>query len=98
MLSGDGDGTVGATHDGTLVVKGIGVAEVNDEARVFRATRKGYGGADFNAESFVGLGAGNARGGGGVRALVALDVDGARRRGGAASVARGANASVVSAK
>jgi hypothetical protein len=86
------NGTVGAAHDGTFVIEGIGVAEVNDEAGVFRATRKGNSRADFNAEGFVGLGIGKARGSGGVRALVTLDVDGAGRRGGAASVGRGANA------
>jgi hypothetical protein len=35
MLRDDGDGTVGAAHDGTFVIEGIGVAEVNDEAGVF---------------------------------------------------------------
>ncbi len=92
MLGGDGDGTIGAAHDSALVIEGIGVAEIDDKAGVFRATHKGNSRANFNAKRFVGLGVGNARRSGGVGALVALDVDGAGRRGGAASVGRGANA------
>jgi hypothetical protein len=92
MLGGDGDGTIGAAHDGAIVIEWIRTAEVDDEASVLRTAHKSDRGSDFDTESFVGLGVGNARGSGGVRALVALDVDGARRRGGTASVGRGTNA------
>jgi hypothetical protein len=95
MLGGNGDGTISAAHDRAFMVKGIGAAEVNDEARVLGTAHKRDAGSNFNAEGFVGLGVGNARGSGGVRALVALDVDGARRRGGTASVGRGANTSGI---
>ena len=54
MLSSDGDGTIGATHDGAFVIKGMGAAEINEEARVFGAAHKGDGRADFNAEGLVG--------------------------------------------
>lgn len=88
MLSSDGEGTIGATHDGTFVIKGIAAAENHDEARVFGATRhRGDGRADFN--SLVGLGVGSARRSGGIDPLAALDVDGARRGSGTAGVRRG---------
>jgi hypothetical protein len=61
MVGDDGDGAVGATHDGALAIEGIGAAEIDDKAGVLRATHKGNSRADFNAESFVGLGVGNAR-------------------------------------
>src|SRR5208283_125896 len=54
MLGGDGDGSISAARDGAFVIEGIGAAEINDEARVFRATHKDDGGAHFNAESLVG--------------------------------------------
>jgi hypothetical protein len=92
MLGGDGDGTIGTTHDDTVVIEGIGGAEVDDEAGVFGAAHKGDGGAHFNAEGFVGLSAGNARGRGGIGSPAALDVDGAGRGSGAASVRCGTNA------
>ena len=92
MLGDHGDGTIGAAHDGAFMVKGIGTTEVNHEAGVFGATHKSDCGADLNAEGLVGLGIGDARGSGGVGALVALDVYGAGRRDGAASVGSGANA------
>jgi hypothetical protein len=95
MPSGDGVGTIGATHDGTFVIKGIGAAEINEEARVFGATHKGDGRADFNTEGLVGLGVGNARRSGGIAPLAALDVDGARGGSGTAGVRRGANASGI---
>src|SRR5260370_18789754 len=95
MLSSDGDGTIGPTHDGTFVIKGIGAAEVDDEASVLRTAHKGDRGADFNAEGFVGLGVGNIGGSGRVGTLAALDVDGARRGSGTAGVRRGTNASSI---
>jgi|SRR6516164_6011600 len=89
---GNGDRTIGAAHDRAFVIKGIGAAEVNDEAGVLGTAHEGDAGSDFNAERFVGLGVGNIRRSGGVRPLVTLDVDGAGRGGGAASVGLGATA------
>ena len=82
----DGDGTISAAHDGALVIEGVGAAEVNDEAGVLRGAGESDGGADLNAEGFVGLGVGNAGRSGGIGPLAALDVDGAGRGSGAASV------------
>lgn len=98
MLGGNGDGTISATHDRALVVKWIGAAEVNDEAGILGTAHERDARSNFNAERFVRLGVGNVGRSGGVRALVALDVDGARRRGGAASVGRGANAGRIGSR
>ena len=77
MFCGDGDGAIRATDDGAIVIEGIGVAEVDDGAGVFRAAREGDGGAGLNAKGLIGFGAGDAWGGGGGGALAAPDVDGA---------------------
>jgi hypothetical protein len=95
MFGDHGDGTVSAAHDGALVIEGIGAPEIDDKTGVSRATHKGNRRADFNTEGFVGLSVGKVRGSGSVRPLVALDVDGAGRRGRAASVACGANANGI---
>ena len=34
MLGGYGDGPIGTAHDGALMVKGIGGAEIEDKPRV----------------------------------------------------------------
>jgi hypothetical protein len=80
MFSGDGDGTIRAANDGTLVVKRIVLAKVNDETGVLGAGGKGDGGADLNAEGLVVLGVGDTRLGGGVAASAAPDINGARLR------------------
>src|SRR4029077_13201829 len=71
---------------------GCRIAEVNYEAGVFGATHEGDGRADFNAEGFIFLGAGDVGSSGCPRTLAALNVDGAGRRNGATSVGGGANA------
>ena len=86
MFGGDGDGTIRAADDGTFVVKRIVLTEVNDETDALGTGRKRYGGAHLNAESFVGLGVGDARFRGCVVVSAAPDVDGARRGNRAASV------------
>ena len=86
MFGGDGDGTIRAAANGTFVVKRIVLAEVNDETDALGTGRKRYGGAHLNAESFVGLGVGDARFRGCVVVSAAPDVDGARRGNRAASV------------
>jgi len=91
MLGDHSDGTIRTAHDGALVIEGIGAAEVNDEAGVLRGAGEGDGGANFDAEGFVRLGVGNARGRGGIGPLAAPDVDGAGRGGRTASVRRAAN-------
>ena len=63
MLGGYGDGPIGTAHDGALVVKGIGGAEIQDKPRVLGRASEGEGGASLDAEGFVGLGAGDTRGG-----------------------------------
>ena len=64
MLGGNGDGTIGAAHDGAIVIEWIRAAEVDDEASVLRTAHKGDRGADFNAEGFVRLGIGDVGGSG----------------------------------
>lgn len=92
MLGSNGDGSISAAHDGALVIKGIGATEVNHEAGIPGTAHERDARSNLDAERFVGFGVGNTGRGGGVRSLVTLDVDGARRRGGAAGVGRGANA------
>jgi len=92
MLCGNADGTISATHDRAFVVKWVGAAEVNDEAGILGTAHERDARSNLDAERFVGLGVWNVGRSGGVRPLVALDVDGASRRGGAARVGRGANA------
>jgi hypothetical protein len=92
MFGGDGDGAIRSARDGTFMVKGIVFAEVNDETDVPGAGDKSDGGADLNAERFVGLGVWGARFRGGGTASAAPDIDGARRGSGAASVGLSANA------
>ena len=50
MLGVHGDRPTGTAPDSALVVKGIGVAELKDEARVLRGTRKDDGGSSFDAK------------------------------------------------
>ena len=53
MLGGDGNGAIRAAYDCTLVIKRVGAAVVDHEARVLGTTHKGDAGAHFNAEGFV---------------------------------------------
>ena len=92
MFGGDVDGTIRAANDGTLVVKGVVLTEVNNETGVLRTSGESDGGADLNAERRVGFGVGETRFRGGVVASAASDVDNARRRSGAASVGLSADA------
>jgi len=92
MFGGDANRAIGAAYDGTLVIEGIGAAEVDHEAGILGTTHKINGGANLNAESFVGLRIGNAGGRGGTGAPAALDVDGAGRGSGTARIRRGTNA------
>ena len=92
MLGGYGDGPIGTTHDGALVVKGIGVAEIKDEAGVLRGAGESDGGANFDAEGFIALGAGDARSSASRGSRAAPDVDRAWGGSGTARVLRGTNA------
>jgi len=92
MFGDDGDGTIRAANDGTLVVKGVVLTEVNNETGVLGTSGESDGGADLNAERRVGFGVGETRFRGGVVAPAAPDVDNARRRSGAASVGLSADA------
>ena len=76
MFGGHGNGAIRAAYDGTLVIKWISIVEVDDEASVLRIAHKGDGGADLNAEDFVGFCVGYARGRGGTGTPAAPDVDG----------------------
>ena len=91
MFGGDGNGTIGAAYDGTFVIEGIGAAEVDDEAGIPGITHKGDGGANFDAEGFVGLSVGNARSRGCIGTPASPDVDGAGRGRGTARVRPDAN-------
>src|ERR1700739_2497682 len=91
MLGGHGNGTIGAANDGTFVIKGVGAAEVDDEAGIPRITHKGDGGTNLDAEGFVGLGVGNARRRGCIGTPASPDVDGAGRGRGTARVRPDAN-------
>ena len=92
MLGGHGNGAIRAAQDGTLVIKWIGTVEVDDEASVLRIAHKGDGGADLNAEDFVGFCVGYARGRGGIGAPAAPDVDGTGSGRGTTRVLCGAHA------
>ena len=92
ILGGYRDGPIRTAHDGALVVKRIGAAEIEDEAGVLCRARKGDGGASFDTEGFVGLGARRARSSASGGSLAASDVDRARGRSGTAGVLRGTNA------
>jgi len=92
MLGGHGNGAIRAAHDGTLVIKWISTVEVDDEASVFRTAHKGDGGADLNAEDFVGFCVGYARSCGGRGAPAAPDVDGTGSGRGTTRVLCGAHA------
>jgi hypothetical protein len=81
VFCSDGDRTVGTADDRTLMIEGIGFAEVDDEPSIFGTTHKGDCGANLDAEDLVRLGVRNTGGRGGQSALTAPDVDGARRRG-----------------
>jgi len=98
MFGDDSDGTIRTAHDGTLVIEGIGAAEVNNEAGILGSAHESDAGANFNAEGFVFLGTGNAWGRGGVGTLAALYVDGTGRRSRATGVSRGANASGIGSR
>src|ERR1700752_3538824 len=82
VFCSDSDRAVGAADDRTLMIEGIGFAEVDDEASIFGTTHKGDCGTNFDAERLVRLGVGNAGRRGGQGALTAPNVDGARGRGG----------------
>ena len=90
MLGGHGNGTIGAANDGTFVIKGVGAAEVDDEAGIPGITHKGDGGSNFDAEGFVGLSVGNARRRSCIVTPASPDVDGAGG-GGTARVRPSAN-------
>ena len=92
MPCGYGDGPIGTAHDGALMIKRIRVAEIKDEAGVLRGAGKGDSGASFDAEGFVGLGAGDARSSASRGFRAAPDVDRAWGGSGTASVLRGTNA------
>jgi len=92
MLGGYRDGPIRTAHDGALVVKGIGAAEIEDEASVLRGAGKGDSGASFDAEGLVGFGAGDARSSASGGSRAASDVDRARGRSGTTGVLRGTNA------
>jgi len=92
MLGDDGDGAICAANDGTFMVKGIVLTEVDDETGVFGTGGESDGGADLNAERFVGFCVKDTRFRGSVVASAAPDIDGARRGNRAASVGFGANA------
>jgi hypothetical protein len=66
LFRDDSNRAIGAAHDGALVIEGIGAAEANDEAGVLRGAGESDGGANFDAEGFVGLGTRNVRSRGGV--------------------------------
>ena len=55
MFSRDGYGTICAANDGTFVVKGIFLPEINDETGVFGTGGESDGGTDLNAKGLVGL-------------------------------------------
>ena len=52
MLGGHSNGPIGAAQHGSLIIKGIGVAKIKDEAGVLGETGEGDGGASFDAEGF----------------------------------------------
>ena len=92
MFGGDVDGTIRAANDGTLVVKGVVLTEVNNKTGVLGTSGESDGGADLNAKGLVGLSIRETRFRGGVLASAAPDVDNARRRSGAASAGLSADA------
>lgn len=92
MFGSDGDGTIRAPDDGTFMVEGIVLAEVNDETGVLGTGRKRYGGAHLNAKRLVGLSVGHAWFRGGVVASAAPNIDDARRGRGSTGVCLSANA------
>jgi len=92
MFGGHGNGAIRAAYDGTLVIKWITTVEVDDEASVLRTAHKGDGGANLNAEDFVGFCVGYARGRGGIGAPAAPDVDGTGSGRGTTRVLCGAHA------
>lgn len=91
----DGNRAIRAADDGAIVVKGVVLAEINDKTRVLGTSGESDGGADLNAEGFVGLGVRDTRFRGGGVASAAPDIDGARRGSGAAGVGLGANACLI---
>jgi hypothetical protein len=98
MLGRDCDRAIGTSYDGAFVIEGIGTTEVDDEPGVLRTAHKSNSGPCFNAEGFVGLGVGNARGRSGIGAPAALDVDGAGRGSRTAGVGCGTNTSRIGSR
>ena len=92
MFGGNGDGAICAANDGTFMVKGIVLTEVDDEAGVLGTGGESNRGANLNAECFVGFRIGDTWFRGGVVVSAAPDIDDARRGSGAASDGLGANA------
>ena len=86
MLRGYGDRAIGAAYDGTIVIERIGSAKIDDKSGVPGATHERNGGAKFNAESFVGLGIGDARRRRGIVATTAPNLYGAGHGSGAAGI------------
>jgi hypothetical protein len=92
MFGGDGNGAIRAAYDSTLVIKRINTSEVDDEAGILRTAHKGDGGANLNAEDFVGFCVRYARGRGCTGAPAAPDVDGTGSGRGTTRVLCGAHA------
>ena len=76
----DGYGSICAANDGTFVLEGIFLPEINDETGVLGTGRKGDGCTDLDAERFVGLGIRKTWFCGCVTAPAASYIDCARRR------------------
>ena len=91
MFGGDSNGAFRAARDGTLVVKGIVFAKIDDKTDVLRTGGESDSGANFNTESFVGLCSWDTRFRGGITAAAPPDINGARRGRGAATVGLRAN-------
>ena len=98
VLCGNGDRAIRAADDGTIVIEGVFSTKIDDEASVLRAAHKSDGGANFQAERFVGLGIGKVGGRRGVTAAAAFDPYGARRRRGTACICRGTNAGGIGSR
>ncbi len=78
MLGDDGDGAICAANDGAVMVKGIVLTEVDDETGVSGTGGESDGGADLNAERFVGFCVRDTRFRGGIVHSAAPDIDSAR--------------------
>jgi len=80
MFSRDGYGTICAANDGTFVVKGIFLPEIDDETRVLGTSGESDGGADLNAKWLVGLSIRETRFRGGVTSSAAPYINCAGQR------------------